>query len=244
MVLMNFKALLLSLFVVLPAWASSPIFKSQPLSASYQKKLKQQHLWHIGCPVPLSRLRDVHVSYYDFQGKVHTDGHLVVMDVIAKDTLAVFKALYQRRFPFQSIRPSSDFEGDDAKSMAANNTSAFNCRPVTGGKRASLHAYGLAIDINTLQNPFIRKAKNKKTIVLPPKGQAYLDRANQRPGMAEPIVALFKTHGFAIWGGQWHNPIDYQHFQVTRAFAQVLAQLPAQEAQVLYEFAHERSAQQ
>ncbi len=102
------------------------------------------------------------------------------------------------------------FGADDDTSMAYDNTSAFNCRPVTGGSGWSLHSYGVAVDINPRENPYL-----SGDTVLPPEGRDYLDRSQPVPGMivaGGAIVRLFESHGFA-WGGYWTRPVDYQHFE-------------------------------
>ena len=111
----------------------------------------------------------------------------------------------------------NDFNGSDELSMAANNSSCFNFRPIAGTKTLSMHSYGLAIDINPVQNPFIViKDRFQKVIVHPKQATEFLNRHNQRSGMVEPIVGILKKYGFSQWGGVWNNPIDYHHFQVSR----------------------------
>ncbi|MDG5473993.1 M15 family metallopeptidase, partial [Jeotgalibacillus sp. ET6] len=68
-----------------------------------------------------------------------------------------FSALFTQRFPIRSMRLVDDFGGDDDQSMAADNTSAFNCRPVAGSNHWSQHAYGRAVDVNPLENPYIHR---------------------------------------------------------------------------------------
>jgi hypothetical protein len=103
------------------------------------------------------------------------------------------------------------FGADDNASMAADNTSAFNCRPITGATTGfSVHSYGRAIDVNTLENPYV-----KGTTVQPPAGRAFTNRANLRPGMirhGDRVWRAFTAHGF-IWGGDWTSLKDYQHFE-------------------------------
>ena len=129
----------------------------------------------------------------------------------------------------------NDYDGDDDASMADNNTSAFNVREITGGSTISLHAYGLAIDVNPVQNPFAKRSGTTLNFS-PPSGVENANRLNERPGkpnrpgMAEAVVDVFADHGFLIWGGYWDDPIDYQHFQVSRKLAEKLAKLSPDEA--------------
>lgn len=214
-------------------WAHS--FKSHALPVAYQQQLKRDGLWSPRCPVPLDRLRLLTVSYYDFQGRQHENGHLIVMDAVADTVLQIFKALYDKRFPFTTIVLSSQYAGDDRRLMQNNATSAFNCRAITGGTLPSIHAYGLAIDINPIQNPYISHE------VLPSAGKSYVDRRHQKRGMIEPLIGLFKQQGFFVWGGQWRVPIDYQHVQPSRLVAQVLVALPADDAKAFFRFVQQET---
>jgi hypothetical protein len=128
----------------------------------------------------------------------------------------------------------NEYDGDDDASMDRNNTSSLNVRPVAGGNSISVHAYGLAIDLNPLQNPFLQRA-GAEFSVSPKAGVAYVGRKSPRPGMSESVVDVFAYHGFTVWGGEWNNPIDYQHFQVSRALADRLARLPAADAKDLFD---------
>jgi hypothetical protein len=124
--------------------------------------------------------------------------------------------------------------------MADNNTSAFNARNVAGSNSLSLHAYGLAIDINPIQNPYAKRSGTRLTFS-PPAGVEYANRFNDRPGkkarsgMAESIIDVFADEGFLIWGGYWDDPIDYQHFQVNRGLAEHLARLSPAQARAAFE---------
>ncbi len=183
-------------------------------------------------PVPCNRLRIVTFSHYDFTGEVHHNGQIMVMDAVAPSVISIFKQLFLREFPIARAKLINHYGGDDDLSLADNNTSSFNSRPVVGHKVLSIHAYGLAIDINPLQNPFI-SFKSDAAIFNPPKGIQYTNRNNSRPGkpfragMAEEVVGIFARYGFKIWGGYWDNPIDYQHFQVSREMAEFMAAIPA-----------------
>ena len=166
--------------------------------------------WHPGCPVALAELRYLSITYRGFDGADH-QGELVVADSVAADVVDIFQSLYADGYPIASLRLVDDFGGSDDDSMAANNSSAFNCRPVTGGGGFSEHSYGTAIDLNPVQNPYL----NGST-VLPDEGREYADR-HPAPGVIEPgdaTVTAFAAHGWT-WGGEWSGPIDYQHFSVS-----------------------------
>jgi D-alanyl-D-alanine carboxypeptidase len=187
-----------------------------------------------GSPVGCDRLRLVLFSYLGFDGATRHDGELVVLDAVADHVLAIFVALRGRAFPIASARLMNRYRGSDDASMAVNNTSAFNVRRVEGSNAMSLHAYGVAIDLNPIQNPYVeRRARGLE--IAPPAGSAYLGRQNRRPGMAETVVDLFAHHGFAQWGGYWPRGIDYQHFQVGRRLAGVLVSLPYPKARAAFE---------
>jgi hypothetical protein len=167
--------------------------------------------WRPGCPVGLDRLAYLRVAHWGFDGEVH-DGELVVASQWAQPILDVFRALFDAGFLIERMRLVDDYGGDDDASMAANNTSAFNCRPVGRGTRWSEHAYGIAIDLNPVQNPYVYSA-----VVAPPAGSAYLDRADVRPGMVVrpgPVVEAFERIGWG-WGGDWRSSKDYQHFSAS-----------------------------
>ena len=127
---------------------------------------------------------------------------------VADEVVGVFAALFDLRFPIERMEPVDAFDADDDRSMAANNTSGLNCRPVAGTSSWSQHAYGLAIDVNPVQNPWVPGD------VHPPAGAEYLDRSNVRPGMVTgAVVEAFEAVGWG-WGGRWSAP-DYHHFSKT-----------------------------
>jgi hypothetical protein len=168
--------------------------------------------WHPGCPVPIDDLRLLTLGFWGFDGKAHT-GELVLHRDVAAAALGVFEKLFAARFPIRRMQLVDDYGADDERSMEANNTSAFNCRPVTGGTSWSEHAYGRAIDINPIQNPYLTAAGT----VLPPEGRAYADRSRRARGMIHPgdvVVRAFAAIGW-VWAGTWENPKDYQHFSST-----------------------------
>ena len=169
--------------------------------------------YHPGCPVAPDQLRQVTLVYWGFDNAPHT-GRIVVNAAVVPAVVGVFKTLYAERFPIRRMQPVSDFGGSDDASMAADNTSAFNCRNAVaaGPPRWSVHAYGEAIDVNTVENPYL-EGEN----VLPPEGAAYAVRTPYRPGMAVPggeLVKAFAAAGW-YWGGRWSDAPDYQHFSST-----------------------------
>jgi hypothetical protein len=167
--------------------------------------------WEPGCPVPPDSLRVITMSHWNYAGSVST-GKLVVAAGLANQVIEIFRDLYDARFPIERMRLVDEYGGDDDQSMAANNTSAFNCRLVTGGSSYSEHSYGRAIDINPLVNPYV-----KGSIVLPPAGSPYVDRSLDAPGMIhanDEVVQAFAARGW-IWGGTWSSLKDYQHFSTT-----------------------------
>jgi hypothetical protein len=170
------------------------------------------HSWHRGCPVRLKDLRFLSLSYWGFDGRVHM-GELVVNERVAGDVVRVFGLLFRDRFPISRMVLVDEYGGDDDRSMAANNTSAFNCRAVTGGASFSEHSYGWAIDINPIQNPCVTAAGT----VLPPDGVAFVDRSRNAKGMihaGDVVVGAFASIGWG-WGGAWSSLKDYQHFSQT-----------------------------
>jgi hypothetical protein len=166
---------------------------------------------NIHCPVTTAQLEALRVPYRGFDGRSHV-GVLVVNRVVARDVVTVFRRLYVARFPIRRMTPISAFHGSDDASMAADNTSAFNCRRAVGGSGWSEHAYGTAIDVNPVENPYILNGK-----VLPPAGRPYVDRSRVRRGMAVAggvLVRAFAAVGWK-WGGRWTGSPDYQHFSVS-----------------------------
>lgn len=171
-------------------------------------------------PIGCDRLRRVSFKHLNFEDKI-IEGNVVVLDIVAEHTAAIFSELLERNFPIYKAVLMQNYEGNDKLSMNDNNSSAFNGRPITGGNSWSKHAYGVAIDINPLQNPYISFQKNGFAEILPAaSSEFFVNRSNTRPnkklrtGMAETVVDIFARHGFMRWGGEWDSPIDYQHFEI------------------------------
>ena len=167
--------------------------------------------WRAGCPVGPAQLRRVRMSYWGFDRRPHT-GTLIVHASAVRDVTSVFRRLYTAKFPIRRMRSVDAYGGNDDRSMAADNTSAFNCRFVEGTSRWSEHAYGRAIDVNPVENPYVSGRR-----VSPPAGRAYIDRSRVRRGMAVEggvLVRAFSAVGWQ-WGGRWSGTPDYQHFSTT-----------------------------
>jgi hypothetical protein len=182
-------------------------------------------------PVPCERLRRVHFQYVNFDNLIVL-GNVVVLDIVAEQTEEIFSELLKWHFPIHKSIVMENYRGDDEASMADNNTSAFNGRPITDGSSWSKHAYGVAIDINPLQNPYLSLSQDGTAKVRPPaSAQTFINRneirpnKKPRPGKVEDIVEILTRHGFLTWGGEWDFPIDYQHFEIgSQSFVNELIQ--------------------
>ena len=168
--------------------------------------------WHAGCPVALGDLRLIRLSYWGFDRRAHA-GKLVVHRRWADKIARVFGKLYDARFPIRHMWLVDRYGADDMRSMRADNTSAFNCRYRDGVCCTwSQHAFGRAIDINPVENPYVGPWG-----VSPPNGAAYVDRSPIRRGMLvrhDRAWWAFHAIGWS-WGGSWAWPTDYQHFSAT-----------------------------
>jgi hypothetical protein len=164
--------------------------------------------WRRGCPVAPTELRLLSVAYLGFDGRAHL-GRIVVNATAARPLASVFERLYDARFPIRHIEPVDVYGSDDYASIEADNTSAFNCRSATGSSRWSMHAYGLAVDLNPLENPYVSGGRTSHA-----RSRRYLDRSLELPGMVhegDVVVRAFASIGWG-WGGRWADPTDYQHF--------------------------------
>jgi hypothetical protein len=170
--------------------------------------------WRRGCPVPIRDLRLLRLSYWGFDGAVHR-GPMVVNASVASDVVWVFHRLYLAHFPIKHMalthryRPKHD-NPNTRKSI----TASFNCRvvvtPAGPGTTLSMHSYGLAIDVNPLQNPFVAADGHTRNRFARP----YVDRTKHLPGMihdGDVVVRAFQHIGWT-WGGTWSGDKDYMHF--------------------------------
>jgi hypothetical protein len=170
----------------------------------------KQYTWHEGCPLGFNQLAYLRLLYWGFDQVPH-QGELIVNKKLAAEVVGIFKVLYAEHFPIERMQLMDVFKGNDDAAMAVNNTSAFNCRDKTNQPgKFSLHSYGVAVDINTLINPYVKGDQ-----VLPAGGRKYLDRTKRVPGMIVKngfVYKLFIRRGWH-WGGDWDTRQDYQHFE-------------------------------
>ena len=197
-------------------WHKFMDFSINQLSKKIKDAMQDTKVWTKECPVSFEQLRILDIFHYEFDQNLKS-GQIIVNEIIAIDTINIFKRLVDIKFPIYSVIPIHEFSGDDDLSLGKNNCSCFNFRKIEGSNLLSMHSYGLAIDINPLQNPFIKINDDKTVQILPKEGVNYLNRNNIRQGMVEPIVTIFEVNGINEWGGNWNTPIDYHHFQKPRS---------------------------
>jgi hypothetical protein len=181
--------------------------RAEPIPPAIRREMEGVS-WHPDprCP-PFDHLVLLHLAYRDFAGD-RCEGELVVHAGVADPVIAAFAALFAASFPIARMERVDAYGGDDGRSMAANNSSSFNFRTVAGTDALSLHAFGAAIDINPVQNPYLVEDR-----VEPAAAAAYLDRDDLRPGMIVrpgPVVAAFDAIDWE-WGGDWTSRKDYHH---------------------------------
>ncbi|MBR4898370.1 MAG: M15 family metallopeptidase [Prevotella sp.] len=196
------------LFGALPVVQAQNSFVADTLTDAVFLRM-QGRSFPVGCSIPRSDLRYLRVLHYDASGQVQ-QGELVCNKAIAQDLLDIFRQLYHAHYPIERMRLIDDYDADDEQSMRANNTSCFCFRAVSGSRKLSKHAQGLAIDINPLYNPYI-----KGTRVLPRNAAKYCNRKLTFPykiAAGDLCHRLFRQHGFH-WGGSWRSLKDYQHFE-------------------------------
>lgn len=167
--------------------------------------------WRPECPVGPQELRRVELDYLGFDGQTRR-GNLVVHRDVVDDVIEIFAELRRLRYPIEKMQTVDRYRSaEDELSMRDNNTSAFNCRPLPGGTSWSRHAYGLAVDVNPLVNPYLDASGDLQ----PKTAGVYLDRTRDDLGLlhaGDAAVEAFTDRGWR-WGGKWRNPIDYQHFE-------------------------------
>ena len=165
------------------------------------------------CTVPREDLRYVHVLHMGFDGETK-EGELVVNKAIADDVCDIFEKLYEAEYPIEKIRLIDEYNADDEASMSDNNSSAFNFRFISHTTKISKHGLGMAVDINTLYNPYVKTVDGNLSVE-PANAADYVDRSADFPHKIDHddlCYQLFTEHGFT-WGGDWQHSKDYQHFE-------------------------------
>ena len=193
---------------------------ARPLSASIRAKVVSAHEWHAGCPVPLSQLRVLTVSYRGFDGRVHA-GQLVVNKTAVAPLSEVFRRLFRLRFPIHHMALADTYGPVAGRPRDGDITASFECRqaassPCAGAANTrtghwSEHAYGEAVDLNPVENPYVGCGMTRDKTAL-----SYLDRTRVRRGMVTPaVVQAFRSVGWG-WGGAWSGSTkDYMHLSAT-----------------------------
>ena len=199
------------LFVVNSSMAQT--FTVQPIPDTvFQRMLGRSY--PEGCTVARTDLRYLRLSHVDAEGREHV-GEMVCNKAIAQNLIDIFRELYRQKYPIQRIRLIDDYEASDERSMRDNNTSCFCYRTISGSKKLSKHALGMAIDVNTLYNPYVYTGKDGQRVVEPVTASRYVDRTKSFPYKIEKgdlLHRLFLQHGFR-WGGSWRTMKDWQHFE-------------------------------
>jgi hypothetical protein len=200
--------------------ALAPPFQSsiEPLPRSVQAQLRSSRSWHEGCPVPMSGLRLLTVSYHDFAGRTQT-GQLVVNRAAAGPLSRVFRRLYRLNFPIRHMRLDDAYGPRRDRPRDGDVSGSFECReavpsPCTGGRGTgswSMHAFGLAVDVNPVENPYVGCGQSRD-----PAARRFRDRSVHRRGMVtRRVIAAFRSIGWG-WGGSWSGDTkDYMHFSST-----------------------------
>jgi hypothetical protein len=207
------RRFLLFLFCLSVIGMAAQVFSVQPIPDSVFQRM-QGRSWPEDCTVRRADLRYLRLSHVDADKKEHV-GEMVCNKAIANDLLEIFRELYRQKYPIQHIRLIDDYEADDERAMRDNNTSSFCYRKISGSTKLSKHAMGMAVDINTLYNPYVRTGKDGRRIVEPATAVKYVDRRKSFPYKivkGDLLYRLFLQHGFK-WGGSWRTVKDWQHFE-------------------------------
>jgi len=205
-------------FIYMTCLTTLLLAKYQSHISTITPKIKQRMIqgdsWHKGCPVGLNDLRYLRMRYLDFKGQTKM-GEMVVHKEVADEVVEIFHTLYKIGYPIRKMKLVSDYKGNDWHSIEADNTSAFNCRNATGSKKWSKHSYGKAIDVNSIENPYISRSGH----IAHKASLQYRKRVHKKDTYAnravllrnDKAVKLFKKYGWK-WGGDWYGVKDYQHF--------------------------------
>lgn len=187
------------------------VFFSQPIPEAVKARMDGKSMPETA-KIGYDELRYLTLYHYDFDGKIR-QGEMVCNKAIAHDLLCIFRTLFAEAYPINSIRLVDDFDASDEASMQANNSSCFNYRTIAGSWRLSQHAFGMAVDINPLQNPCVKGSR-----IRPSTATDYVDRTKDFAHKIDNddfCKKTFESYGFR-WGGRWRSVKDYQHFERRR----------------------------
>lgn len=203
---------------VMLALASPSQSSVKPLPADVQTQLEEARVWRPGCPVPLSHLRLLTVTRWDFDGRKRT-GQLVVDKAVAQPLRQVFRKLYELHFPIRHLSIDDAYGPVGKRPTDGDISGSFECRPAAPSPCArgrgtgswSNHAYGLAVDLNPIENPYVGCGESHDR-----RAKRYRDRRIHRRGtVTQQVVAAFRSIGWG-WGGSWTGDTkDYMHFSST-----------------------------
>lgn len=188
-------------------------FFAVPIGEEVKARM-QEKSYKANCTVPFDELRYLSVLHYDLNGEIKR-GEMVCNRLIADDLLEIFRVLFDASYPIERMVLIDEYDADDERSMLANNSSAFNFRFIAGTNKLSNHSRGLAVDINPLYNPYVKRRKDGTLFVSPEAARPYADRSREFPckiDAGDLCCREFLRHGF-VWGGDWHSLKDYQHFE-------------------------------
>lgn len=199
---------------VIAAQGEAPFFKDIEIPDTVFT-LMQGKSFKSDCTVPRSDLRYILCLHRDLQGRAIV-GEMVVNKKISSVVLNIFHKLYLANYPIERMRLVDYWDADDERSMRDNNSSSFNFRFISHTTKVSKHGKGVAIDINTLYNPYHKILVDGTEVIEPATGAPYLDRSKSFPYKIEKgdlCYNLFTENGFE-WGGEWTSCKDYQHFEL------------------------------
>ncbi len=194
--------------------------KISPISYKIKERMIKGNSWRYACPVGLENLRYLQIKHYDFKGGTDI-GELIVHVDVANSVIKIFEELYAMKYPIKQMKLVSDFQGNDFQSIKADNTSGLNCRKITGNKNKwSNHAYGKAIDINPIENPYISRKghiSHKDSLKYRRRIHEGTEKFSDRAILLkkDKSTKIFEKYGWR-WGGDWRYIKDYQHFEYAK----------------------------
>lgn len=199
--------------------SKEPTFSSQvrTVNAAEKAAMLKSGSWHKGCPLAISNLRVIETNYWGFDKQAH-QGKIMINAKMAKDVWLLFEDLFAEHYPIHKMQLVDKYRADDETSMRADNSSGYNCRRSHLDNSWSRHSYGIAIDINPLENPAVTPDGD----VMPATAKKFVNRKLKVKGIIKPndaVVKAFEKIGWT-WGGDWQKGYeDWQHFSTEPSVA-------------------------